>query len=217
MTVDFAIKLNQEQDAREFKNFLGTEMVKQWYPEVKTKDDVDYFIKQTYTQDKNSLKKRVLWLESIKPDLQFIADRLSDLMREEWNEIKTVTIYPSVCPICPRFLETSSFMVNYKFYRPDIYSVCAHEMIHMLYFKHLEKKLGSLEKETPSLDWKLSEIFVPCVLNDEAIKDFTGYDGGVFGVDLDEDKIKQIQSLWQGNLVEYRNKGLEILKSPSSK
>ena len=84
-------------------------------------------------------------------------------------------------------------------------------MIHLLYFKHLEKKLGKLNKESPSLDWQLSEIFVPCVLNDEFIKDYTGYDGGVFGVDLSEDKIRQIQSLWHGDLVEYRNQGLKLL------
>ena len=209
--IKFTIKLDQNQDEKEFVGFLGSEMVAQWYPAAKTPADVHELIGKTYRDDLTGLQNRVAWLQSIEPDLQAIAKRLSLLMGEDWRGIDEITIYPSVCPICPRFLETSSFMVNYKFYRPDIYSVCAHELIHLLYFKHLERKLGKLDKESPSLDWQLSEIFVPCVLNDEFIKDFTGYDVGVFGVNLSEKKIQRIQSLWQGNLVEYRNQGLELL------
>lgn len=215
--LDFIIKLDQKQDAREFKNFLDSEMVKQWYPEIKTTAEVNKFIEMKYYQDKKKLNERVDWLKSEQDNLRLIANRLSQLIGEHWDGIKEITIYPSVCPMCPRFLETHSFMVNYQFYRPDIYSVCAHEMTHFLYFKNLEKQLKQWEKEYPSDDWVLSEVFVPCVLNDEeVIKDFTGCDGGVFGVDLSEEQIKHLQGFWHGDLLAYRQQGLKYLKQQKS-
>ena len=106
--LDFIIKLDQKQDVREFKNFLGSEMVKQWYPEIKTMAEVNKFIEMKYYQDKKKLNERVDWLKSEQDNLRLIANRLSQLIGEHWDGIKEITIYPSVCPMCPRFLETHS-------------------------------------------------------------------------------------------------------------
>lgn len=215
--LEFIVKLDQKQDAREFKNFLEFAIVKHWYPEVKTAAEVDKLIETKYRQDREKLQARVSWLKSERDNLQLIANRLSELMGENWDGIEAVTIYPSVCPMCPRFLQTHSFMVNYQFYRPDIYSVCAHEMTHFLYFKNLERQLGHLEKEYPSDDWVLSEVFPPCVINDEeVIKDFTGCDDGVYGVDLSKEQIKHLQEFWHGDLLLYRQQGLAYLKQQKS-
>ncbi|MBQ6154898.1 hypothetical protein IJJ27_00380 [bacterium] len=209
------IKLDQKQDISEFKHFWRTknQTVIQAFPHIKKESEIEDLIEECYQNDP-LLKNKVQWLKKSLPDLQAIANHLSVITNESWDHINEITIYPSVCPICPRFLETNSFMVNYRFYRPDVLAVCAHEMTHFLYFKQLENALGhSINKEYPSQDWMLSEIVIPCIVNHESIKEYVGYDQDVFGVDLDNQTIHAIQKLWRGDVLNYRNAGLKKLNS----
>ena len=121
--------------------------------------------------EKNKIKYQTEW-QKIEKDF-FIL--LSEIMQIDWpKNRKIIKGMISVNPICPRFLNNWSFSIFYNYKKiSHAMEVIMHESCHFLYFekwKKLYPKVSNKKFESPHIEWHLSEIIAPIILNDQRIK-----------------------------------------------
>jgi len=100
---------------------------------------------------------------------------LSEIMQIDWpKNRKTIKAMISVNPICPRFLNDWSFSIFFNYKKiSHAMEVVMHECCHFLYFekwKKMHPKMNRRKFEAPYLEWHLSEIIAPIILNDRRVK-----------------------------------------------
>jgi len=100
---------------------------------------------------------------------------LSEIMQINWpKNRKNVEAMLSINPICPRFLDSWDFSIFYNYKKISrAIEVIMHESCHFLYFekwKKLNPKMSSKKFESPHIEWHLSEIIAPIILNDNRIQ-----------------------------------------------
>ena len=100
---------------------------------------------------------------------------LSEIIQIDWpKNIKTIKAMVSLNPICPRFLKDWSFSIFYNYKKTSCaMEVIMHESCHFLYFEKWKKiypKMDSKKFESPYLEWHLSEILAPIILNNPRIQ-----------------------------------------------
>lgn len=95
---------------------------------------------------------------------------MQEIVGTEWPTNRPIiTGMISINPICPRFLDKWSFSISYGFETRRALIVIAHEALHFLYFKkwaELHPESHRKNWESPHLEWLLSELVAPIVLND---------------------------------------------------
>lgn len=101
--------------------------------------------------------------------------RLSEILQIEWpNSKKTIKAMISINPISPRFLDDWSFSLFYHYKKTShAMEVIMHESCHFLYFekfKTIYPNISSEKFEYPYIEWHLSEIIAPIILNDNRIQ-----------------------------------------------
>lgn len=98
-----------------------------------------------------------------------------------FNDMKA---YMSFCPVCPRYLESSSFDVFWLNSERGALGLSLHEIIHFVWFRvwHEVFRDQSSEYETPHLKWILSEMAVEPIMRDERLRSVNPYfdDGCVY-------------------------------------
>jgi hypothetical protein len=123
----------------------------------------------------NKKKYKKNW-EKIEKDF-LIA--LSELINKEWPQDKgEIKAMMSINIISPRFLDDWSFSI-YNNYDNNfsVIKVITHEIVHFLYFekwKEIYPKMNQKKFNNPNIEWHLSEILAPIILNDKKIKRITG-------------------------------------------
>ncbi len=123
------------------------------------------------TIKKNKKRYKKEW-EKIEKDF---FELLSKIMEINWPKSrKTIKAMISLNPICPRFLNDWSFSIFYNYKKiPRAIEVIMHECCHFLYFekwKKLYPKMDRKKFESPHIEWHLSEILAPVILNDARIQ-----------------------------------------------
>ena len=101
---------------------------------------------------------------------------LSKIIGSSW-ENRAITAYVSINPICPRFLNEQSFSLFYNYSPERAKEIILHESCHFLYFKKWKEAFPSANPKTfdaPYLEWHLSEIIAPIILNDPRINKYIG-------------------------------------------
>lgn len=73
----------------------------------------------------------------------------------------------------PRFLYQKTFQIYYKHPEGSLY-VCAHEMLHFMFYDYLERHLKLVEGFSEALIWHLSEIFNVIILETPELVEITG-------------------------------------------
>lgn len=121
--------------------------------------------------EKNKTKYQQEW-QKVENDF-FIT--LSGIMQIDWpKNKKIIKAMVSANPICPRFLNDWSFSLFYDYKKTShAMEIIMHESCHFLYFekwKKLYPKISSRKFEFPHVEWHLSEIMAPLILNDERIQ-----------------------------------------------
>lgn len=121
--------------------------------------------------EKNKIKYQKEW-QKIEEDFLII---LSEIMQINWPQNrKTIKAMISINPICPRFLNDWSFSIFYNYKKiSHAMEVIMHESCHFLYFekwKKLYPKVNNKKFESPHIEWHLSELIAPIILNDQRIK-----------------------------------------------
>jgi hypothetical protein len=144
---------------------------------LKNKKDRITFLKK-YIVDFNKSHKTMI--ESKKKKYQKSWRRIekdyfqtiSQILNTDWpTNRKHIYAMLSINPICPRFLNTWSFDLFYN-YKTGI-EVIMHESCHFLYFKKWHELYPKAEKKTfndPYIEWHLSEVVTPIILNDKRIQ-----------------------------------------------
>ncbi len=102
--------------------------------------------------------------------------RLSEILEIDWpGNRKIIKAMISINPICPRFLNDWSFSIFYNYKKKfHAMEVIMHECCHFLYFekwKKLYPKIDFKKFESPHIEWHLSEIVAPIILNDSRIQE----------------------------------------------
>lgn len=99
---------------------------------------------------------------------------LSEILQISWpKNRKNINALTSINPISPRFLNDWSFFINYKYKKiSHAMEIIMHESCHFLYFEKFKKmypKISHKKYESPYIEWHLSEIIAPIILNDQRI------------------------------------------------
>lgn len=121
--------------------------------------------------EKNKEKYQKEWRKTEKE----YFEKLSEIMEINWpKNRKVIKAMISINPICPRFLNDWSFSIFYNYKKiSHAMEVIIHESCHFLYFEKWEKlypKTNNKKFESPYLEWHLSEIVAPIILNDVRIQ-----------------------------------------------
>ncbi len=99
---------------------------------------------------------------------------LLKIVQIDWPKNKTIEAMISINPICPRFLNDWSFSIFYNYEKiSHAMEVIMHECCHFLYFekwKEIYPKMSYKKFESPYIEWHLSEIIAPIILNDSRIQ-----------------------------------------------
>lgn len=98
---------------------------------------------------------------------------LSNIIGTSWSTNRRITAYLSLNSICPRFLDTWSFMVFFRSSPKDAMETILHECSHFLFFKKWHEVFTKTPRrhfDAPHLVWHFSEISAPVILNDPRLQ-----------------------------------------------
>lgn len=138
---------------------------------VKSKKEVEKYIINFRRKNKKAIKDSMAVFEKkwqkIEKDFFKI---LPEVLETEWPKDQTITAYISINPISPRYLDKWSFSINYKTHSntPRLREIFMHEIVHFLYFKKWREIFPKADRKTfdyPHIEWRLSEILAPIILN----------------------------------------------------
>lgn len=159
--------------------------------------------------------------------LEYIASKLDEYKKEwsKYNDVyfntlknylntelpnKDITCYVGIIPIYPRNINDNYFAISTKVKDEEFLRVCAHEILHFLWFKKWQSmypKTSKKEFNAPYLPWKYSEMITDPILNSKEIqkvfnhkfKEFT-YDEFYLLEYNKENVMKHLVSIWQKNI-----------------
>ncbi len=127
--------------------------------------------KNIFVINKNKDRYQKTWSKIEKEHLNL----LSEIMDINWpQKRRVIKAMMSINPICPRFLNNWSFSIFYNYKKmSDAMEVIMHECCHFLYFEKWKEIYPESNKkifESPYIEWHLSEIIAPIILNDKRIQ-----------------------------------------------
>ncbi|MBI2411200.1 MAG: hypothetical protein HYV32_04890 [Candidatus Kerfeldbacteria bacterium] len=135
----------------------------------------NYIIQFRKTHKAEMVKKKEQFQKAWKTVEKEYFTTLQELMDIEWPKQRN-KIYAmiSINPICPRFLDEWNFSLFYNY--DDIHrmiEVIMHESCHFLYFEKWKELYPKADRKTfdaPYIEWYLSEISAPIILNEPRIQ-----------------------------------------------
>lgn len=108
-----------------------------------------------------------------------ILDALQTIIGTNWpSNHRKIKAFVSINPVCPRFIQTWSFSINYGSTPASrVKQIVAHEIAHFLHFKKWKELFPNAKPETfetPHSPWLISELAAVAVLNDAQINKSIG-------------------------------------------
>jgi len=144
--------------------------------DIERKKIISDYISEYRKKNSKIIKKHIVKYEKAwkKIEKPFFLE-LSNIIDMQWpKNQKIIKAYISINSICPRFLDDWSFTMYYNY--PDIkeaMEIIMHECCHFLYFEKWKKVFPRMNRnkfESPHIEWQLSEIIAPIILNDTRIQ-----------------------------------------------
>lgn len=129
---------------------------------------------------------------------------LTDFLGESFPEnVKQINASVGLIPICPRDLDSFSFLIQTDMEDSTLIKTAAHEVLHFLWFlkwKSMYPKTPRSYFDSPYIEWKYSEMVTDPILNNKPFSDLfefneKGYDTFYElydGSELVMDKLKNI-------------------------
>ncbi len=146
---------------------------------LKTKTDrlnfITQYLNQYTAQHQNIIQTRSEQHEkSWRQIEEKIFILLSQVMEIDWpQKHPPIQAFFSTLPICPRFLRNWCFFINWNVPIKRSRTIIAHEITHFLYFTQWKKVFPDSRSRTfdsPYLEWHLSELLAPVILNDPRLQ-----------------------------------------------
>ncbi len=139
-------------------------------------------------------------------------EKLSETINTSWfTKPKNIVCYSSLTLVFPRDLDEKSFFINWNMPKWGVHKVAAHEITHLLYFKKLKELFPKIPKshyERPHIEWALSEILAPVILNGKEFRKILPYwhrtEPPFYTVKIGR---KTIMDCFEGKYKEYVKKG----------
>ncbi len=99
---------------------------------------------------------------------------LEEVVQTKWSEKdRKISALVSPLPLCPRYLDSRTFLINYRFSPSGAVATSIHEILHFIYFKKWKEIFPEAKREefdSPHLVWKLSEMVPSIVLGDPCVQ-----------------------------------------------
>ncbi len=146
---------------------------------LRTEKERILFLEKYILNFRKENKKRIMskkkeietaWLSIEKKYLALLSEIIGMPWPSRRKEIKAMI---SINPICPRFLRVWGFSLSFDYKIKDAIETIMHEICHFLYFEKWKELFPKSEKKTfdhPYIEWHLSELIAPVILNDKKIQ-----------------------------------------------
>lgn len=145
-------------------------------------------------------------------ETEFLEKTQKIFMGHPWPEGAYVG-FLSIFNCNPRFLNQKTFQVYYEHPEGPVY-VCAHEMLHFMFYDYLEKHPELVEGFSEALIWYLSEIFNVVILETPEFVKITG-NSNPQPYKKHVEFIPKFRGLWKSekDVFWFIKNGLELLQS----
>lgn len=132
---------------------------------------VDYRKSNRSSIENSKRKYQKAWRDKEKDYFEL----LQEIMSAKWpKDRKNIKAMVSINPICPRFINDWSFSIFCKYKKiGDAMEIIMHESCHFLYFEKWKEVFPNAKSKTfdyPYIEWHLSEILAPVILNGPKIQ-----------------------------------------------
>ncbi len=147
------------------------------FPELKKYDKVDEkIIRNLFTNyyecNEKDIEKSIKHFDNIWSKYNdSYMEAISKYLNIDWN-VDTIICRVGLVCIFPRFLKEKSFIVSNNISDEVLIRVCAHEILHFIWFekwKSMFKDYKEEEFESPHTIWKYSEMVTDAILNSKEI------------------------------------------------
>lgn len=169
-----------------FKRHPGLKLIEK----INSKEDKILFLKKYINQyRKDNKSKMEKGRQRYENSWRLIEERylsvLSSIMEIGWpSRRRSIKAFVSINPICPRFLDDWSFSIYYSYEKIGrTKEIIMHEICHFLYFEKWKEMFPDSDREmyeSPHIEWHLSEILAPVILNDPRIQEILKTKAGFY-------------------------------------
>ncbi len=177
-SVDIIMEFQGEKHSEWWRQALFTE-----YPQIdRAKFDAlpaggqqDYLrevLSAVYNKEKPALDEKIIkYVEHWRRHRAQIEDAFSDAFGMDYGQrLNHMVGNISLNPICPRFLDTTTFDIYYLNSERGALGLAIHEMVHFAWFEVWRQLFADDPKdyETPHIKWVLSEMAVDPIMRKDA-------------------------------------------------
>jgi len=136
-----------------------------------------YVLEYRRKKKERIMRQKALYVSIWKKKERAAFEQLSKVMGTDWpKKRKSIRALISINPICPRFLDTWSFFIFFNYRNPShAVETILHEACHFLYFKKWKEVFPAAKRrtfESPHIEWHLSELLAPIILNGPELRPF---------------------------------------------
>lgn len=191
----------------------------------KSKEDRKKIISETVTPIYNSkltdMQNRINeYQEFWNKNAQLVANEFQKIFKIGFNGIRQFTAEINLNSVCPRYLNSDSFDVNFRKTAEETFATCIHELVHFYWFQVWKEVFDDANDETfetPHLEWLFSEIAVDPIIYFSGLKpvcdEKPAYNYFYTTKFNDETVIELFRKLYRSNSLEkFMEKGIKLLK-----
>ena len=165
-------KLNLSENIeiiKDFYNINDKNLINYFY--IDNKEDINTKVSIKYNDNINIINNNI-------SEYNNIWDTYNNLYIKELckylniNFDEDIICYVGVLTTFPRYLDKNSFCIGINLSNEKIVEVCAHEILHFVWFKKFKEiypNINSIEYDNPYLAWEYSELVVDPILNSKDI------------------------------------------------
>ncbi len=182
---------------------------------------ISLILKQEYEESKAEIEKKITLITTKWKEVSDdVLNTIEDILKYKIDKEKSMTAEFTINAVCPRYLDTWSFDVNYRKSNEEIILTCIHEIIHFIWFEKWTEVFPYADKaefNAPALPWLLSEIVIDAILSETELKKYCVVDKPAYKYFYDihidgKNMMEYFKELFIHNDIKtFMKKGLEFV------
>lgn len=174
-----------------------------------------FYNNDNLTNRKNELIK--LWHEKSQETL----DTMAKVFDYKYSGEDMYTVSISINPVCPRYINESSFDIWVHMNDQEAIGNIVHELLHFYWFHYWDSvihKLTESEKEFPTLTWVFSEIAIDSLITQTELRNIISNTMPAYNYFYDiqykgQSLIEMLRKLFRENNLEgFMKRGMELIQ-----